>query len=230
MDHRGLDERAANLSRSTARALIRHEGRPSAMKLAAIALTVTCLLAGCDSSTSTPQPPAPAVSPAAQVDASAPATGVQAPPSAGEPAPSVSAEPGPTPTPDPEAVRTAAAAQYLAAALANTQGFAALATKRKRTGRDDAEIWGQFAADLKQLQVPADTAADLHELIRRIRKVQALRLEEAGHFARMADFYVVARHLSNAQNRLSDAVDRVRSDLDLPALCKTGCPEPPPLG
>ena len=194
------------------------------MKLATIALVVACLLAGCDSSTPTPVPPAPAGSPAARVDASAPANGVQAPPSSGDPAPSASAAPQPTPTPDPEAVRKAAAAQYLAAGLANTQGFEALDTKHKRTGLDDAEVWGQFAADLKQLQVPADTAADLHDLIRKVRKVEALHIEESGHFARMADFYIVARHLRNAQSRMSDAIDRVRSDLDLPGLCRAGCP------
>jgi hypothetical protein len=43
-------------------------------KLASIALTVACLLAGCGSTTSTAPPPSPAGSPAAQVDASAPGT------------------------------------------------------------------------------------------------------------------------------------------------------------
>ena len=229
MDHRGLDGRAANLSRTAAQAPTRHERQPSATKLAAIALAVTCLLAGCDSATASPKPPTPAGSPAGQVAASAPATGVQAAPSSGDPAPSAAAEPQPSPTPGPEAVRKVAAAQYLAAAAANTQAFD-LATKHKWSPKTGAAIWGQFAADLRKLQVPADMAADLHDLIRRVKKVQGLHIEESGHFARMADFYDVARRLSNAQSKMSDAVDRVRSDLDLPALCRAGCSEPPPLG
>ena len=174
--------------------------------------------------------PAPVGSPAAPVDASAPANSVQAPPSSGDPAPSASAVPQPTPTPDPEAVRTAAAARYLAAALASTQALEALATKHNRTRGDDAEIWGQFAADLKKLQVPADTAADLRDLVRKVKKVQALTIEESGHFARMDDFYIVARRLRNARSRVDAAVDRVRSDLDLPALCRAGCADPRPIG
>ncbi len=192
------------------------------MKVAAIALAVACLLGACDSSTPTP-PPSPAGSPAARVDASAPANGVQAPPSSGDPAPSASAAPQPTPTPDAEAVRTVAAAGYLAACCN------ARPTRRSRRSpsgptKTEAEIWGRCAADLKKLQVPADTAADLHDLIRKVTKVQALMIEASGHFARMADFYVVARHLRNARSRMDDAVDRVRSDLDLPALCRAGCP------
>jgi hypothetical protein len=174
--------------------------------------------------------PSPSNSPAAEVDASAPANSIEAPPSSGDPAPSASAVPQPTPTPDPEAVRTAAAAQYLTAAQATTQAFEALQATDKAYYRGAAEIWGQFAADLEKLQVPADTAADQRDLIRKVKKVQVLFVEASGHFARMDDFYIVARHLRNARSRASAAVDRVRSDLDLPALCRAGCPEPPPIG
>ena len=179
-----------------AQALTRREGRPPKM-LAAIALAVACLLAACDSSTPTP-PSSPAGSPAARVEASAP---VQAAPSSGDPAPSASAAPQPTPTPDPAAVRKVAAAGYLAASDANVQAFDAH-SRDKRSPKADAEIWSQLAADLKKIQVPADTAADMRDLIRKVAKVQALSLEESGHFARMDDFYVVARHRRNAQSRM----------------------------
>lgn len=181
--------------------------------------------------------PTPAGSPAAPVDASAPASSVRAPSGSGDPSPSASAVPQPTPTPDPEAVRTAAAAQYLAAAQAATQAFDELPgididkeNDRQAYSRDAAAIWGQFAADLAKLQVPADTAGDIHDLVRNVRRVKALYIEESGHFAQMDDFYAVARHLRNARSRAAAAVDRVRSDLNLPALCRAGCPDPPPLG
>ncbi len=174
--------------------------------------------------------PAPVGSPAARVDASAPANSVQAPLGSGDPAPSASAALQPTPTPDAEAVRKAAAAQYLTAALAATQALEARNATYKAYYRDAAEIWGQFAADLEELQVPADTAADLHDLIRKVKKVQALFIEESGHVARTDGFYIVARQLRNARSKVDAAVDRVRSDLGLPALCRGGCPEPPPIG
>jgi hypothetical protein len=63
-------------------------------KLASIALTAACLLAGCGSTTSTAPPPSLAGSPAAQVDASAPAIdAVQTPASSGNPVPSAVATP-----------------------------------------------------------------------------------------------------------------------------------------
>ena len=82
---------------------------------------------------------------------------------------------------------------------------------------------------LTKLQVPADTAADLRDLIRKVNRLQALSLEESGHFDKMADFYVVLRHLRNTRSRYDRAVDRVRSDLDLPALCRAGCSVPGPI-
>ena len=199
---------------------IRQAGRPLGIRLAAIALVVTSSLAACDSSTPTP-PSSPAGSPATLVDAVAP---VQASPSSGDPAPSASAVPQPTSTPDPETVRKAAADGYLAASDANSRAFRALVAKPKGSETTEADIWGQFAADLKHLQVPADMAADLRDLIRKVTKLQAWNVEASGHFARMDDFYVVARHRRNAQSRMSEAIDRVRADLDLPALCRAGCP------
>jgi hypothetical protein len=204
-----------------AQALVRRERRQPEKTLAAIALAVACFLGGCDSSTPTP-PSSPAASPAARVDASALANGVQAPPSSGDAAPTASAAPQPTPTPDPEAVRKVAAVQYLAAEVANVEAFQAL-SEHKWSPKAAAEVWGHFAGDLTKLEVPTDTAGDLRDLIRKVKKVQALQLDESGHFARMADFYTVARHLRNARSKMSDAVDRVRSDLDLPALCRAGC-------
>ncbi len=63
---------------------------PASLKLVAIALVVACLLGACDSSTPTPSS-SPAGSPAALVDALAPANDIQAAPSSGDPAPSASA-------------------------------------------------------------------------------------------------------------------------------------------
>ncbi len=140
--------------------LIRHEGRPPQV-LAAIALAVACLLGACDSSTPTPPSP-PAGSPVARVEASAP---VQAAPSSGDPAPSASAAPQPTPTPDPETVRMAAAAGFQAADAA-ARDRTGLPWNHKDVGRGPAKLWGQYLAALRQLQVPADTAADMQDLIR----------------------------------------------------------------
>jgi hypothetical protein len=66
--------------------------------------------------------------------------------------------PAPNPTLEPEAVRKAAAAEFLAAGVANVQAFRALPGNDKQLYRGEAEIWGQYAAALKELQVPgADT-------------------------------------------------------------------------
>jgi beta-lactamase class A len=192
------------------------------MKLAAISFVVTLLLAGCGNTTPTSPPPSPAGSPVAQVDASPPAVSVvQASPSSGVPAPSAPAAPQPTPTPDPEALRTAAAAGYTTASDANVQAFDAPSPKPA------AEIWGQFAADLRKLAVPADTAVDLHSLIRKVTRLQAWERKTSALLAAgsMTDFYIAARHRRDAQSSMADAVDRVRSDLGLPALCRAGCPD-----
>ncbi len=87
------------------------------MKLAVVALLILCSLAGCGSTSPTAPPPSPVGSPAAQVDALAPADGEPAPSNSGDPAPS--AAPLPTPTPDPDAVRQAALAWFEARATAS---------------------------------------------------------------------------------------------------------------
>ena len=48
--------------------------------------------------------------------------------------------------------------------------------------KTEADVWGQWAADLKKIQVPADTAADMRDLIRKVTKVQALNIENPGSF------------------------------------------------
>ena len=193
-------------------------------RLAAIALAVACVLGACDSSTPT-RPSSPAGSPAALVDALAPANDVQAPPRSGDPAPSASAAPLATPTPDPETVREIAAAQLLEASAASSEAWQALTAKRHWSAQAEAEIRGQWVADLKKLEVPVDTAADLHDLIRLVIKVDALSIERADAFARKAaDFDTVALRDRRAQSRMIDALDRVRADLDLPPVCRSGCP------
>ncbi len=184
------------------------------MKLATITLLVACLLGGCDSSTPTP-PSSPAGSPAARVEASAP---VQAPPSPGDPTPSASAAPQPTPTPDPDAVRQAAAAGFQAAGAANLQAGGALPQNHKDVGRGVAEMWGRYAAALKQLQVSADTAADLNDLIRRVTRFQAVSAEGGSdNRLRNADARYQTR-FNNAEIKMQEAAARVRSDLGLPLL------------
>jgi hypothetical protein len=69
-------------------------------KVASIAITVACLLAGCGSAMPTPPPPSPAGSPLAQVDASAPAVDdVQTPTNSGN-SPSTAASPSQISTTD----------------------------------------------------------------------------------------------------------------------------------
>lgn len=193
-------------------------------KLAPITLAVAFLVVGCGSTTPTAPPPSLSGSPVAQVQASAPVVnGVQVPRSSTDSAPSASAARQPSPTPDPDALRTAAAAGFQAAADANAQAFNKC-TGNKKCVFGEAEIWGLFAADLKKIQVPIDTAADLHTLIRRVVKLQALTRQASGHFDRWADWDRVAIHRRNTQSKMADAVDQVRSDLGLPALCRAGCP------
>ena len=116
----------------------------------------------------------PSNSPAAQVDASAPANSPQAPPSSGDLAPSASASLQPTPTPDPEAVRVAAAAGYQAAGAAHQRAWTSLPDNHKDVGRGASAMWGRYLAALRQLQFPADTAADLQDLIRVVSRLQAI--------------------------------------------------------
>ncbi|HEY6571404.1 MAG TPA: hypothetical protein VIZ22_14005 [Candidatus Limnocylindrales bacterium] len=171
--------------------------------------------------------PAPVGSPAAQVDASAPANSVQAPPSSGEPAPSASASLQPTPTPDPEAVRTTAAAGYLAAAGRATDALVA-ATPRgnpadtragaKAEGRRTSEAWGLFVTAMKQLEVPADTKADLRALIRKATAVQELYVTQPPADGTDA-WWSFRREVRNKFGKYEAYVTKVRADLGLPAYC-----------
>ena len=200
-----------------ARALTRREGRPPKM-LAAIVLAVACVLGACDSSTPTP-PSSPPGSPAARVEASAP---VQAAPSSGDPAPSASSAPQPTPTPDPETVRMAAAAGFQVADAA-ARDRTRLPWNHKDVGRGPAKQWGRYLAALRQLQVPADTAADLQDLIRTVSRLQAISGEGGtDNRLRSIDFRYQTRW-DNVEQKMLSAEDRVRSDLSLPPLCRHMC-------
>ena len=197
------------------------------MKLAVVALLVACSLVGCGSTTPTSPPPSPVGSPAAQVDASAPANSLQAPPSSGDPAPSASGSLQPTPTPDPEAVRTAATAGYLAAAGRATDALVAATPKgnpadtragAKAEGRRTAEAWGLFVAAMKQLEVPADTEADLRALIRKATAVQELYVTQPP--ADGTDtWWRFRRELRNKFGKYEESVTKVRADLGLPPYC-----------
>ena len=187
----------------------------ASLKLAAIALAVACLLGACDSSTPNP-PSSPVGSPAARADASAPASSVEAPPSSGDPAPSASASLQPTPTPDPEAVRMAAAAGFQAAGAAHQRAWTRLPLTHKDVGRGPARLWGRYLAALRQLQVPADTEADLRALIRIVSRLQAISGEGGtDNRLRAADVRYQTRW-DNVWSRIWPAATRVRSDLGLP--------------
>jgi hypothetical protein len=123
-------------------------------------------------------------------------------------------------------VRTAAATGYLAAVQildAPSEPITicrsepdSLACQRANK-RANALAWVQFAAALKQLQVPADTAADLRHLIRRVAERQALAIKES-----VAGSWPVMWRLKAADNDSSSgygaAANQVRRDLDLPYL------------
>jgi hypothetical protein len=206
------------------------------MKLASIAFAVAGLLAGCGSTTpSSPPPPSPAGSPAARVDPSAPAAhGVETPASSGDPAPSGSAASQPPPTADPELVRAAAALQFQADGVANVQAAYALPANVKhpeRRARDHAELWGRYLAALRQLRVPADTTADLQDLIRKVTRVQAAEREASAAVGAWSwneplpeAWWVAGRHISVRTSRMVDAANRVRADLGLEGVLDQGFP------
>jgi hypothetical protein len=206
--------------------------RGSAMerKLISIALTVSCLLAGCGSTTPTAPPASPAGSPAVQAEASAPvADPVRSPASYGNALPSASTAPLPTPAPDPDAGRKAAAAQYLAAGAARHQAIEALRSpvndkQVARYERKAADIWDKWLAAAKLIQVPAGTSADLQSLIRIVNRYQAVQRGASAALAArpMDDWYSARRKLRDLEGKLVDAADRVRSDLGLPPLPTDG--------
>jgi len=187
-------------------------------KLASIGLIIACVLASCGDTTSATPLPSPSGSPMALVGASPPVVnGVQAAARSADRAPSASAASRPTPTPDPESIRHAAAAQYVAALLASAHAFDAFG-KEPSQGDDEAAaaLWGRLAADLEEIRVPADTAADLRHLIGTVTAIQALEVR-AQATRSAAAWFRVRGAISRAVGESSVAEDRVRSDLGLPA-------------
>ena len=207
----------------------------ASLRLATIALAA-CLVTGCGSTTPTSPPPSAVGSPAAQVDATEPANSVEAPPSSGDAAPSASGSLQPTPTPDPEAVRVAAAAAFHAAGAANLEAFRAVPFDQHhlaQTEREIAETWDLYIAALKQLQVPDDTAANLRDLIRKVRRVQAGDREASAAVVGYKKeepipeaWWLARRHIRNRTSKMVDAGNRVRADLGLPAGCNLECRDP----
>ena len=55
-----------------------------------------------------------------------------------------------------------------------TIAWARLPRNHKDVGRGPAKLWGRYLATLRQLQVPADTAADMQDLIRTVSRLQAI--------------------------------------------------------
>jgi hypothetical protein len=171
--------------------------------------------------------PAPVGSAPARVDASAPANSVPAPPSFGDTAPSASASPQPTPTPDAGAVREAAAAGYLTAAGRASDALVA-ATPRgnpadsragaKAEGRRTAEAWGMFVGAMKQLEVPADTEADLRALIRRTTAMQELFVTQPPADGTDA-WWSFRRKVRDRLAKVEESVTKVRAHLGLPDSC-----------
>ena len=144
------------------------------MKLAVVALLLLCSLAGCGSTPPTAPPPSAAGSPAAKAD--------PAPSNSADSAPS--AAPLPTPTPDPDTVRQAALAWFEARATASPaidpdKHYPDNLRGMRARSRDIAQHMGLYVAALKELEVPADAAADLQELIRTATVYQAVEVERS---------------------------------------------------
>ena len=207
----------------------------ASLRLAAIALAVACLLGACDSSTPTP-PSSPVGSPAAQVDASAPANDSQPPPSSGDPAPSASARPSRHPRPTRKRFGWWRRPHSMPAGAANLEAFSAVPFDQHhlaQTEREIAETWDLYIAALKQLQVPDDTAANLRDLIRKVRRVQAGDREASAAVVGYKKeepipeaWWLARRHIRNRTSKMVDAANRVRADLGLPAGCNLECRDP----
>ena len=76
-----------------------------------------------------------------------------------------------------------------------------------------ARLWGRCLAALRQLQVPADTAADLQDLIRIVSRLQAISGEGGtDNRLRAADVRYQIRW-DNVWPKIWPAATRVRSDL-----------------
>ncbi len=151
------------------------------MKLAVVAILLLCSLAGCGSTTPTAPPPSAAGSPAA-ADATASADGDPAPSNSADSAPS--AVPLTTPAPDPDTVRQAALAWFEARATASPaidpdKHYPDNLRGMRARSRDIAQHMGLYVAALNELEVPADAAADLQELIRTATVYQAVEVERS---------------------------------------------------
>jgi hypothetical protein len=130
----------------------------------------------------------------------------------------------------------AAAAAFHAAGAANLEAFKAVPFDQHhlaQTEREIAETWDLYIAALKQLQVPDDTAANLRDLIRKVRRVQAGDREASAAVVGYKKeepvpeaWWLARRHIRNRTSKMVDAANRVRADLGLPAGCNLECRDP----
>ena len=130
----------------------------------------------------------------------------------------------------------AAAAAFHAAGAANLGAFRAVPFDQHhlaQTEREIAETWDLYIAALKQLQVPDDTAANLRDLIRKVRRVQAGDREASAAVVGYKKeepvpeaWWLARRHIRNRTSKMVDAANRVRADLGLPAGCNLECRDP----
>ncbi len=110
----------------------------------------------------------------------------------------------------------AAAAGFQAAGAAHQRAWARLPENHRDVGRGPAKLWGRYLAALRQLQVPADTTADLQDLIRIVSRLQAISGEGGtDNRLRAADARYQIRW-DRAWPKIWPAATRVRSDLGLP--------------
>ena len=187
------------------------------MRKLQLVLLAAILVGACDAAIT------PSQQPASVIATPPPAAGASLAPGA---SPGASSVPEATPAPDPEAVRKAAAAAYLAAAKKSTKATDRLAKRYKvfRTlkrarayYRQEAKLSGEFIHDIKGIAVPADTAADLHDLVRRWTADQALELEGsvARSWAEIDDVQAATR---KSYRKSTAAANLLRADLGLPPV------------
>jgi len=214
------------------RGVIDEGGTMRLLTVAGLALSATVVVCGCAQDDTVPSaaPPTPLVvyvtpepvMAAESAEASSPAP-------ASEPAVTQAPVPSPTadPTPDPEALRTTAAAQYLAAATKANKANKALNRKfpktfkslkqARRYWRASAKIEGTFIAKIRIIQVPPDTAADMRKLIARVAASQAIELE-AAHAKSWLSLSRTDAAMDKIFRRHTAAANLVRSDLGLPPV------------
>ncbi len=119
-----------------------------------------------------------------------------------------------------------AAAQYKSAASKWTKASKALAKKYKTFGtlkrakayyKALSKLDGTFLADIKAIVVPADTAGDMHDLVRKTAADQALELI-AAHSTSWPDLDRTYKSLTKSWERSTAAANLLRSDLGLPPV------------